>query len=548
MDDEKLLTLFNKISTDTINAEKIVNVYLDRARKNKDTLKIARAYVRLIAISESSERLSYSDSIIYLTKNLNSKKYPTVGYILKGIEYYRIGNLKLATENYLDAYKLALKNDDITLQVYISDKLIGLKSYWGNKLEALELQKKRHQLVTKKEYLKGIKSSATERGSTNFENLYFESVLTSMQNFVVCYINLKELDSANFYIKEGIRKVANYKGYNQEYFKNWFAEASMEIDWYAKNYKKAITTSDKLLTTLDNSRPELLIDVYFFKGFSLIKIGKYNEGIEYLKMADSVFTKKNVSLLPYHRDLFEELLAYYMSRDDAEMKIKYLNKLLDVDSIFKRNYQFFEPNLIKNYETPKLLKEKEILITSLKQKNKKSLATNWWLIAFLGASLIAVVYYFKRQLVYKKRFKSLMQAQKFSKLEKVEANLHKNIVSSEITKEILNQLKDFEVQKKFLSQKVSLQSLAKSFGTNHSYLSKVINLEKKKHFTVYISDLRIEYIFEELKKNEKLRKYTIKAIALESGFANAESFSKAFYKKYGIYPSFYIKKLKKTIA
>ena len=35
------------------------------------------------------------------------------------------------------------------------------------------------------------------------------------------------------------------------------------------------------------------------------------------------------------------------------------------------------------------------------------------------------------------------------------------------------------------------------------------------------------------------------AIAQEVGFNNSESFSKAFYKKTGIYPSYFIKQLEK---
>ncbi|WP_159025502.1 AraC family transcriptional regulator [Aquimarina sp. Aq78] len=41
------------------------------------------------------------------------------------------------------------------------------------------------------------------------------------------------------------------------------------------------------------------------------------------------------------------------------------------------------------------------------------------------------------------------------------------------------------------------------------------------------------------------RKYTVQAIAQEIGFNNSEAFSKAFYKKTGIYPSYFIKKLEK---
>jgi len=48
-----------------------------------------------------------------------------------------------------------------------------------------------------------------------------------------------------------------------------------------------------------------------------------------------------------------------------------------------------------------------------------------------------------------------------------------------------------------------------------------------------------------LKDDRIFRRYTIKTISYECGFSNPESFSKYFYKKYKIYPSFFIKQLEK---
>ncbi len=545
MNGEELLVLFDEAWGDTLKGEKIMNIYLDRAKYEYDTLKIVRGLSRLTSISNSEKSLALCERIIYLTLNMDDENYPAIGYILMGSEYYKLGNLKLSTENFILANKLALKNKNITQQIFIADVLINLKTHWGNKKDALALQMKRHQLVTKEVHIKDIKKSVKER-TGNSEVIYIHSVITSMQNFVECYINLKELDSASLYLEKGLEQTATYSGFSKPYFQDWFATASIKIDWYAKNYKKVIITSNQLLPTINmhsEYSSESIVDVYFFTGFSHIKLNEYEKGIEYLKKADSVFEHKKTLMLPYHRDLFEELLMYHKSKNDTEMKIKYLNKLLAVDSIFKRNYQFFEPNLIKNYETPQLLKEKETLIASLKKKNEKFSTTNWWLIALLGASIFTFMLYIKRQLIYKKRFENLMQTQEFPKSENVEITENKHEISSKIVEDILSHLNDFEINKEFLEQKISLRSLAASFGTNHTYLSKVINLEKKKHFTVYISDLRIEYVFDEIKNNQKLRKYTIKAIAAEIGFSSAESFSKAFYKKYEIYPSFYIKGL-----
>lgn len=115
-------------------------------------------------------------------------------------------------------------------------------------------------------------------------------------------------------------------------------------------------------------------------------------------------------------------------------------------------------------------------------------------------------------------------------------------ISVEIINSILLALDEFENSNGFLSHDVTLNSLSKAFNTNSNYLSKIINFYKKQNFSSYISDLRIEYCIEQLKTNKIFRKYSIKAISFELGYNNAESFSKDFYKKTGIYPSYFIRK------
>jgi len=66
---------------------------------------------------------------------------------------------------------------------------------------------------------------------------------------------------------------------------------------------------------------------------------------------------------------------------------------------------------------------------------------------------------------------------------------------------------------------------------------------KGKNFSSYLSDLRVDYAIDRIKNNSQFRLYSIKAIAEETGFKNTESFSKAFHKKTGIYPSYFIKNI-----
>jgi len=541
MEDEDLLSLFSEVKMDSTKAEKVAQAYLNRSKEEKDTLKIARGYNNLSRIFNSKKNIQYADSLILLTENINSPKYPGLGYLLKAREYNSNGDIKEATENYLIAYELSVKNDNISYQVFTLGRLIFLKSIWGDKKEALSLQKKRHAIIKSKNY-----SDIIYNSSKSENNVYaFKDELTSIFNFSFCYLNLRKLDSAAIYANEGLKKSKNYKGPDQDIVIDYFKEILIEINYYNKNYNKSIKSTDSLLLKLNyKNNKETFQNLYFFKGVSLIKTDNYKEGIYYLKKSDSVFESENFQIKqPYQRELFELLLNHYKLENNPRQQIKYLNKLIVADSVMIKNYQYFEPNIIKKLETPKLIKEKERLITSLTKKNETKSTTLWWVLGLLGGSLLALGYYMNRQRVYKKRFNALILQNKH---KQGNGKSSKNTLSKEIINEILEQLEVFEANKDYLSQDLSLQIIAKSFGTNYKYLSKVINLQKGKHFSNYINDLRVDYTYNELKKCPKLRNYTIKAIAKECGFKSAESFSKTFYKNYGIYPSYYIKQLEKT--
>jgi AraC-like DNA-binding protein len=119
----------------------------------------------------------------------------------------------------------------------------------------------------------------------------------------------------------------------------------------------------------------------------------------------------------------------------------------------------------------------------------------------------------------------------------------KILVPEEIIENLLHQLKVFEKQHGYLDKDVNLPGLAKSLGTNHSYLSRVVNHIKGKSFKQYLNDLRIEYAYIDLQTNPMKRRFTIEAIAFDNGFKSAESFSKKFKTRYGLYPSAFLRKL-----
>ena len=157
------------------------------------------------------------------------------------------------------------------------------------------------------------------------------------------------------------------------------------------------------------------------------------------------------------------------------------------------------------------------------------------------ASLLLYFFHQKQQLKYrgiveKLQHDSSIPLNSISEIDPIS-------ISEEIVSEILSKLKQFEVDKKYLDKNLDLPGLAKILGTNHSYLSRVINKVKKKSFKNYVNDLRIEFAYIDLQTNPKMRQYTIEAIANDVGFKSAESFSKKFKARYQMYPSVFLRKL-----
>jgi AraC-like DNA-binding protein len=540
--DEELLDLFNEYDQDTLIAEKIARVYLNRGKFEKDTVKIARGYDRLANVyiyKNNKKVLKFADSIILLTHNVNHKTYPTLGYILKGLTYNWSKSYKNALDNFLIALKYSEINENIYLQIYINKLIINIKHKWGNPSEAITHSKKHLSLIKNIDFQK-IYNNSIRKGYNIKPNehiiIYQNEYLHALDLLINSYINSKKYDSAHVLLNNALNKSIEYN--NKKNYYN-FISYSGEVDYYIGDYEKAIDSFSKIKPFLESDISRL--NAYFFIGSSLVDSGKYNKGINYLLKADSIYNKTRI-IEPKQSNLFLSLYNHYKRENNNIKQIEYLNKMLHTDSVFKNNYMYIDFILKRDYEIPKIISEKEDLIKNLEKKNQKKSKTIWWSLVLLVISLLALYHFIIKQIKFKKRFDQLMHLAETKKSNKT-TNSYSNEISKDIIEDILDRLDQFEENRVYLSQNVSLMGLAKEFGTNYKYLSRIINLNKAKRFSSYINDMRVKYVFEELKHNTRFRRYTIKAIAAECGFNNPESFNKAFYKVYGIYPSYYIKQL-----
>ena len=521
---ESLLVLYDGNLNDTITAKQIAQQYILKAKKVNDSTKIARGYSRLAFISRPHKALKYLDTVILFSKNSTHINFPAIGYLSKSQYYFNNNEYEKSLKNAILAYQSADKKNNIDQQLTALHQINAINELWGDYQKVLETEFFAYKLI--------YKNPETER--------FAEHYLYSVEGIGKCYTRLKKSDSALFYFKKGIN--ASLKTQDSSTYHAFVSRTGMAL--YVKgNYKQALDSLLKGDIYREMFNKSYLPYFYYYTGSSYFNIGEKEKAVLLLRKVDSIYQEKHV-LSPELPLVYDKLVSYYKSKNKKELELEYLYKLIQIERIINKKKSQIIDKTNTEYHIPKLLKEKEALISELNEQNQNYSVITYWVLGLLSISIFALIYYIRRQRQFKKRFELIVN--KKPSVNKTEIEENSQGISIAIIEDILNKLNAFESSKDYLLHNLSLNDIAKRFNTNSSYLSKVINLKKDKNFSQYINDLRIDHTIQQLESDSKFRKYTIKAIAYESGFKSAESFSKCFYRKYGIYPSYYLKQLKQN--
>ena len=544
LEDEGLLEYFETVRHDSLKASFAASIYLQRAKDRADTIMMARGFDRLAQSYSPYTNIKYTDSVIALTLKSKHITYPAFGYILKAYNYDKLDQFKKSNEYSYIAYNHALEAGNLSQQLYILEAFIFNKVVWGNKKEALALQQKRHQLLMSKAYLQKLYLATRAGARDSIDGYYTKQKTDSYLSFAICHHYLAQRDSTQYYLDIAKDLIDDNRPNNINAMKSLYYEISMEHYYFKKDYATSLKYNDSLLN-LSVSLNSNFRNIYFFKGLSLYDNGNRQAGLKYLKKADSVFdTGDRINVQQQDNLLFEKLKSHYSSLGDYKNQIKYLNKQLLLDSLLTIKTLGFESDVIRKIETPTLIKEKQEVELKLALQTIKSRQRITYIVLIFGVFTAVLLWYIHKQKTYKKRYHQLIDKQ--NKLAVTGQTKQSDLnISEALIQDILKRLEVFEKQQKYLTPDVSLQSLSKDLQTNPNYLSRVINFDRDKNFSQYLNDLRIAYALEALQENPTFLRYSIKAIALECGYTNATSFSRAFYKQTGLYPSFYIKQLSK---
>ncbi|WP_109097522.1 AraC family transcriptional regulator [Aquimarina sp. AU58] len=528
---ELLVSRLSSTLKDSLYKAIYSNSILAKAKEENNILELARGY-RLVSFNYFNNlpvRIAYLDSSITVSENLNDSKYPTVSYSNLGGLYYTHGYYTKALENYLKALEYAKRNNHETFY-YITKHNIGrLKSKVGED----------------KEVIKIFKEVLKFENSMDFVSPRKVNTLLALAN---SYRKLKQNDSASYYNKKAIDVSINKFEIN--YYYGVLNQGINLCD--QKKYNEALDSIQKALPFIEKNKyivvQDFIVNGYLCQGKIFKELNKPIKSLHCLQKLDRYLQKTKFTSIE-SRVGYEMLINHFKKKKEKDKQLLYIKKLLSYDSILYQNYKSLTNVIVKEYDTPILLRDQKELIEIL-TKDKRKTQYGLWIVIIIGILILCLfVYTYSRQLVYKKRYNNILHNLSEKKNKTLNVNnikIETDIgISEGILNSIIEQLAKFEENHDYLVANITISKLANDFNTNSKYISKVVNHYKKKSFVLYINELRIHYVTQKLQSDGKLRNYTLQAIAREIGFNKSESFSKSFYKVHGISPSYYINKITK---
>lgn len=523
---------------------KLINFYILKSKKeqNNEALFYAYRYASVHAIYPLNIR--YADSALTTAKKSDIKKILIDAYL-------NHGNINMAEEFYEKALDDILVANKLSQQ-YGNDYIFNKTVYYiaQNKIYLGQYEDAKKELLVCLKFFKANLHNKTALGK-NYEMYY----LYSLMSLIDSNIKLGNTEENKALLKEAFSYIKDNK---LDQYTPYFITSEGMTAYYLKDYNSAISKFSESIR-LYNDQWDHNTEVYYL-GLSYWHIGKQQLAVKYLEEIDKHY-EKTKKLDPQFRSAYEILIKYYNSIGDTKKQLEYINKLMFLDRSYEKNYKYLYERIVKEYDTKKLIAEKNRIESTLQNQRVIFFVL---IIVLLGIFLFFGYRIYKEKQNYKKRFEAILAQQSTEDATTAPRLLNEIQIKSPqkfnyefynkipglnpiFVESILKQLENFEKEEKFLDSQVSQKSLSEDFGTNSTYFSKIINTYKGKNFTLYINDLRLDYIIDHLKNDVKYLNMDVKELASLAGFSSTENFSDHFRRKFDLKPSVFIKMMKEKL-
>lgn len=518
--------LFDKIENSISKKELqqyYLKAFLQRAKSENNIEEIINGYKNYIYYSDDRMAIVYADSMIEVSIQSNDNSLIGSSYLTKGIVHYSFKEHKQALDYYLLANDYISKTNDNYLKYKTKYNLGHIKYYLGIYDEAIVLFE-----------------SCVDYFKANNPRGY----LNTLHSLALCHNRIGNYGYSSNLTVLGIDEGRRLSDYSMEHYFIYLEGLNY---YFREHYGDAIKKINQSLSAIRENNDFANETVgYFYIGKSYLGLEQTEKAMEYFKKVEQAFDEKNY-IRPDLRENFELLIKYYEAKDHLTVKLYYIEKLIKADSILNTNYKYLSEKIHKEYDTKKLLQKKEDIRAQLERRAKRDTLMVSGIVLLIILLLFLSYRYIRNKKLYEQRFEELMSRNQEALIfsERKYVNKKDLDINVDAVAQLLKQLENFEKNKKYLEKDWTLVKLAAAFNSNTKYLSKIIFSYRGKKFVAYINDLKVDYIVELLKNDNRVRNYTNKALADEVGFSSTQRFTNAFISRTGISPSYFIEELRK---
>lgn len=527
---EYLDNRFYDLKKDSARASLYAYASLSKAKKEKNIKEILNGFQNLMLISTEKTRIIYVDSMLYIAKKSKDNALIGGAYLSKGTFFYGLKQQKLAMDNYLIANNYISKTND-QYQIHKVKYCIALtKFYVGFYDEAVSLLR---------DCVAYYKKAETR------------PYLNSLHMLGLCY---NKLGNYGLCSKINALGISESRRLNSTVMIPYFTHSEGINDYFKKNYSESINHIEFSLDSIIENNDFANVSIgNFYIGKSFWSLNQKEKAVEHFQVVDEIFRKKKY-LRPDLRQAFELLINFYKTKKNLDKQLYYVEELLKADTLLVENNNYIVSKIHKQYDTKELISEKDRILIEKQEIADELVMEKYYDVVYIFIIFLLFIFilwltrrHHKKRKEYKKNFEVLMQEYEAAKNKtklKIEKEPIKDI-NIETVALILKQLEKFENGKKFLEKDWNLVTLSAAFNSNTKYLAAILSHYRDKGFNEYINGLRIEYIINLLKNDNKFRKYTYEALANEAGFSSTQRFANAFLAKAGMPVSFFIEQINK---
>lgn len=475
-------------------------------------------------------KLCYSDSAVQAARRLDSPDDLANSFLGKGIIwYFNYRDFPKALLQYTSAYALLQDSDNLYLRHKTAYHMGVVKNHLGLYDEALPL------FTGAADYFNSHRNDPSDPNAA-YNNT--RGYLNCLHHMALIYRSTSQPLQLQNILERWEPMVKDSDAFSQE--RAYFLKEKGIQYYNQRAWHSAALMLQQAAAMLQNADDAASLgSVWYYQGRVAQAMHGTATAKAYFLKTDSLYTRLHLVTCEI-RAGYEGLLAIpSLPRADI---LRYTHRLLEIDSIFKKDYPALVSRITAKYDQLNLIREN----SQLEKDRLTAKKRNRYAVGLAVFVITLLIFLFCRERYLSKRFSQCLRAynQKEDyplRQQDEERNNNDEHYTPQMTSHALTQIDKFEKMALFTKKDMSLPKMAEITKTSRNLLSFVLKSKNVTYYQ-YMREVRIRYITSLMLQDKKYLAYTLDTLADLCGYQSRQVFAKQFREINGITAQEFIKR------